>query len=200
MITATAKALQRLGIDIAPEELDRRIAQALLEIVPRHAVADPRSEFTAEERALLEEGGADLGPLRPGEDEAVVRTAAAYAALLASALTVPEAARRLGVDGSRIRQRLSARQMYGIRRPTGWLLPIFQFEGDRLVPGIERVLPRLNAHLHPLAVVGWFTRPHPDLFRPDDPDETPISPLEWLRSGGDPEVAAELADDAVGYA
>jgi len=91
--------------------------------VPSHAVADPRTELTAEERALLEAGGADLRPLGPGEDEPVVRAAAEYAALLASALTVPAAARRLGVDGSRVRQRLAARQLYGIRRPTGWPIP-----------------------------------------------------------------------------
>ena len=91
--------------------------------MPSHAVADPRTELTAEERALLEAGGADLRPLGPGEDEPVVRAAAEYAALLASALTVPEVARRLGVDGSRVRQRLAARQLYGIRRPTGWPIP-----------------------------------------------------------------------------
>lgn len=193
------EALRRVGIDVSPEELDRRIAQALLEVVPPHAVGDLGAEFSSAERAVLEAGGVDLSPLRPGEDESVLRTATGYAALLASSLTVREAARRLGVDGSRVRQRLSARQMYGIRRPTGWLLPIFQFDEDRLVPGIERVLPRLNPRLHPLAVLGWFTRPHPDLHRPGDPEETPIAPLEWLRSGGTPEVAAELAGDAAGY-
>jgi hypothetical protein len=159
-----------------------------------------RTELTADERAVLEAGGANLRPLEPEEDEPVVRAAAEYAALLASALTVPEAARRLGVDGSRVRQRLIARQMYGIRRPTGWLLPLFQFEGDGLVPGIERVLPRLSGQMHPLAVVGWLSRPHPDLHRPDDPSETPISPLEWLRSGGGPDAVAERAEDAAGYA
>jgi hypothetical protein len=200
MVTATTKALQRVGIDIAPEELDGRIAQAVLEIVPRHAVLDPRAEFTAEERSVLEEGGADLSPLRAGENEAIIRTAADYAALLSSSLTVPEAARRLGVDGSRVRQRLGSRQMYGIRRSTGWLLPIFQFEAGHLVPGLERVLPRLNPRLHPLAVVSWFSRPCPDLFRPGDPEETPLSPLDWLRSGGSPEAVADLADDAVGFA
>ena len=41
--------------------------------------------------------------------------------------------------------------MYGIRRPSGWLLPLFQFDGDRLVPDIERVLPRLDPRLHALA-------------------------------------------------
>lgn len=200
MVTATEKALRRVGIEIAPDELDRRIAQAVLDIVPPYALGDPRAEFTADERSVLEEGGADLSPLRAGEDDAIIRTAAEYAALLSSSLTVPEAARRLGVDGSRVRQRLGSRQMYGIRRSTGWLLPLFQFESDHLVSGLERVLPRLNPHLHPLAVVSWFSRPHPDLFRPDDPEQTPLSPIDWLRSGGNPEGVAELADDAVGFA
>ena len=199
-MSATAEALRRVGLGISPEELDRRVAQAVLSVVPGHAVADPRPELTAEERAVLEAGGADLRPLGPGEDEPVVRAAADYAALLAASLTVPEAARRLGVDGSRVRQRLAARQLYGIRRPTGWLLPLLQFEGDRLVPGIERVLPRLDPRLHPLAVVGWLTRPHRDLHPPGDPEEEPVPPLAWLRSGGSAELVAELAEDAAGYA
>src|SRR5688572_11643270 len=123
MTSATAEALRRVGLGISPEELDRRIAQAVLAVVPGHAVADPRLEFTADERAVLEEGGADLRPLGADEDEPVVRAAAEYAALLSSSLTVPQTARRLGVDGSRVRQRLAARQLYGIRRPSGWLLP-----------------------------------------------------------------------------
>jgi hypothetical protein len=199
MITATTKALQRVGIEIDPEELDRRIAQAILETVAGVPLIDPAPELTAEERRLLEAGGADLSPLRPGEKEALLHTASEYAALLSSSLTVTEAARRLGVDGSRIRQRLAAHQLYGIRRPAGWLIPRFQFEGNHLVPGLERVLPRLDPRLHPLAVVSWLARPCPDLSRPGDVEETPISPLEWLRGGGSPEIIAELADDVAGF-
>jgi hypothetical protein len=161
---------------------------------------NPRAQFSPDERAVLQSGGFDLGPRRPGEDDVGLRAAERYAAILATALTVPQAARRLGVDGSRVRQRLLARQMYGIRQSRGWLLPIFQFGEHGLVPGFDRVLPRLDPHLHPLSVVGWFTTPKADLFQPGDPDETPISPRDWLLSGGDPTNVAELADEAFGYA
>ena len=200
MRSATAEALQEAGISISAEELDRRVAEAIRELVTHRPTVDPRTEFTPEEHAVLVEGGFDLSPLRPSDINPELRAAEQYAALLATSLTVREAAQRLGVDGSRIRQRLLARQMFGIRRPTGWLLPMFQFDGNRLVPGIERVLSHLNPHVHPLAVVHWFVRPHPDLCRPGDVDETPMSPRDWLLSGGNPELVAELAEDAAGYA
>lgn len=200
MSTATEEALRKAGVRIDPEDLDRLIAQAVRDVVPRQAVlVDPRAEFSPAERMVLEEGGVDLGPLRDGEETALVRTAAEYGTLLASSLTVRQVAERLGVDESRVRQRLAAHQLYGIRRPSGWLLPLFQFHGERLAPGIERVLPRLDARLHPLAVLGWFTRPHPDLHRPGDAEEAAISPLDWLRVGGDPDVVCELVEDAIGY-
>ncbi len=107
---------------------------------------------------------------------------------------MPEVARLLGVDDSRVRQRLTKRSLYGIKLPDGWRLPAFQFDParpGRLVPGIGRVLPRLDPALHPVAVYRWFTLPNVDLVL----DDTPVSPLDWLRSGGDPTEVAALAAD-----
>jgi hypothetical protein len=102
------------------------------------------------------------------------------------------------VDGSLIRRRLLARQLYGIRRPAGWLIPAFQLVGEGVIPGLDRVVPRLPPGMHPLAVVRWFTTPQPDLTRMDDPDEAALSPADWLRTGGDPAAVAELAENAGG--
>jgi hypothetical protein len=200
MGTAVAEALREVGLSLSPDDLDQRVATAIRQLAGARPTGEPRAEFSLDEQAALRAGGFDLGPRRSDEEDVGLRAAERYAAILATALTVPQAARRLGVDGSRIRQQLLARQLYGIRQARGWLLPLFQFGEHGLVPGINRVLPRLDPHLHPLSVVGWFTTPKPDLFRPGDPDEIPISPRDWLLSGGDPTIAAELADDAVGYA
>jgi hypothetical protein len=198
--TAALTALQDAGVAISEEELDARIAAAIRDILGQSRLESHEPEFSSQDRAILSEGGFDLSPRRPGEANPALLAAERYAALLASALTVTEAARRLGVDGSRIRQRLLARQLFGIRRRSGWLLPRFQFTDRGLVPGIERVLPHLPAGLHPLVVAAWFATPHPDLTLPGDTTEAAAPPREWLLAGGDPESAANLAEDAAGYA
>lgn len=199
MGAATAAALRDLGLDLDQDEIDRRVALAIRELAGRPRHDDPRAGFSPDEQAVLEAGGFDLGPRRAEEGDPGLRAAEQYAAILASALTVSQAARRIGVDGSRVRQRLLARELYGIRERRGWLIPIFQFQGNLLVPGLDRVLPRLDPGLHPLAAVSWFTRPHPDLYLPEDARETPVSPREWLLAGGDPLIVASLAEDAGGY-
>jgi len=105
-----------------------------------------------------------------------------------------EAAARLGVDASRVRHRLAERTLYGIRGRSGWRLPAFQFADKGIVPGIDRVLPRLPPALDPLGTVNWFLLPHPDLYDPADADEAPVSPLDWLRAGRDPRPVGELAE------
>lgn len=195
MGNATAAALREVGLTVDQDEVDQRVAAAIRELAGPRLPSDPRREFNPGEQAVLAEGGFDLSPRRADEPDVGLRTAEHYAALLATALTVPQAAKRLGLDGSRIRQRLLKRELYGIRQRRGWLIPLVQFDAHGLVPGLERVLPRLDPHLHPLSVVGWLTQPHPDLFLPGDPEETPVSPREWLLSGGDPLVVADLASD-----
>ena len=124
-----------------------------------------------------------------------MRTAAEYVAVLASSLTVSEAAQHLGVDGSRVRQRLAAHTLYGIKQPSGWRLPRFQFAHSGLLPGFERVGPRL-VDIHPVSVVRWFNRPHGDLTL----DDEPVSPRAWLELGLDPDRVAALADELGGVA
>jgi len=190
---------ERIGIQIPSEELARLILEAFDQVVAVRRPVDPAREVPAEEAAALARAGILLEPVDYyGADDPVVRTAAKYAAIVASSLTVAQAAAKLGIDPSRVRHRLAARKLYGIRLPSGWRLPAFQFEGDKLVPNIDRVLPRLDPGLHPLGVINWFTLPNVDLFF--DEDETPVSPLEWLRGGGDPRTLAELAKDIGGIA
>jgi hypothetical protein len=118
----------------------------------------------------------------------VSRFVATYAGLLATSLTSADVAEMLGVDASRVRQRLGAKTLYGVKTEHGWRAPRFQFDGDRLVPGIERVFPRVDPGSHPVAVYRWFTLPNPELELQD----RSVSPRDWLLSGGSPAAIPPL--------
>jgi hypothetical protein len=191
-VTISTALFARAGIRLGEREVEALVIEALERILPPRPAPSPGAELTAEEQAALRRAGVNLEPTPAGQ-RALARSAAAYAALVASSLSVPQAAARLGVDASRVRHRLAERTLYGIRQRSGWRLPAFQFIDRGLVPGIDRVLPGLPAGLDPLGTVNWFLLPHSDLYDPGDPGETPISPLDWLRSGRDPRPVAELA-------
>jgi excisionase family DNA binding protein len=152
---------------------------------------DPATELDPETRRMLEEGGLTFGPLALGEDDALVATATEYARLLAHAGTVGEVAQRIGVTPGRVRQMLRARELFAIREGETWRVPWFQFDGDRPVRGLDRIIRVLPSDLHPVAVFNLLTLPDPDLELHD----RPVSPLEWLRSGADPTPIVELAAD-----
>lgn len=152
------------------------------------------SVLTEDEERVLASGGFDTSPLRAEEAEPLTRTALEYARLLQSSLNAEQAAARLDVNPSRIRQRLAGepRTLYGVKEGKSWRVPKFQFAGRKLVPGIGQVVAALPRDLHAVAVQRWFTTPNPDLHA-DAEEEQPIAPLDWLRTGRAPEVVAELA-------
>ncbi len=157
-------------------------------------VTEPAREFSPAEVAVLEEGGLDLSPPVAEEPDPLARTAAKYAALLATALTTREAAGLLGTGESRVRQRLKEKTLYGVKAGRENRLPAFQFEGGKEVPGIGEVLRHVDRSLHPVALSNWFTLPNPDLYL-DGEEERAVSPREWLLSGGTPGVLVPLAEE-----
>ena len=76
----------------------------------------------------------------------------------------------------------------GSTRGTG---PSRSLGGGALVPNIGKVNAALPENLHPVEVMAWYTLPHADLFMGDDVDAC-VSPLVWLRSGGDVERLVRL--------
>jgi hypothetical protein len=154
-------------------------------------LSDEGSTLTAPEEAALTEGG-----VKPVSDEDIrvlhAQMASAYQQLRTASLRVEDAARRLGVNTSRIRQRLADHSLFGIKDGTTWLLPAFQFWANGLVPGVEVVVRRLPVDVSAVAVARWFRNPNPDLSTRGD-DDRPLTPLEWLLGGNAPAVAAELA-------
>lgn len=189
------EALQKAGVRITDRELDDVLVHVVSEMIRSPLPHTPRQELTDAEAAALERGGLALEPVEEiGADDPIVETAAIYASLLATSFTVSQVAAILGVSMGRVRQELYAGTMYGIKDVGAWRLPRWQFNDDvtGLLPGIRRVLPRIDRGIHPVAVYTWFTSPDPDLVIDDD-EEITVSPRDWLRSGCSSDVVAELA-------
>jgi len=180
----------------------RRAARDWLHLVEALARA---SLTPAELRAQMPEGpvGQQLTPAEVSElAEAGARPAStatstkvradALAWQVTAALAVSEVADvagRLGVDPTRVRQRLRERTLYGLRgEGRTWRLPRFQFDdAGHEVPHLGQVLRALPPDLHPRAVEGFLNSPKPELVDNGEPR----SPRAWLLSGGpaDPVVA-----------
>ncbi len=166
----------------APEGLNAAL-RLVLDAMPTLLYGEPTEELTAEEQAVLREGGVNLDAM-PGRDP-LAETAVQYAAIIESSLTTKEAAERLDIPESQVRQMIARRTLYSILLNNRRFIPIFQFEKDGpLVPNIIKVNKALPPDLHPVEVYEWYTQANPDLFVGDDIDAT-VSPLSWLRGGGD---------------
>ena len=151
------------------------------------------SWLNEEEVSALESAGLRLAPSDGPTTDPVAEGAAQSAALWATALRVADAAQRLRVAPSRVRQRLGERSLYGMKRSGEWRLPEFQFAGDSLVEGIDHVLRELPGDMHPVAVWNWFRFPKPELETKAGQE---LSPLDWLRGGQPWAPVAELVRDA----
>lgn len=183
------ETLERAGIDLTPERFEALVLEAVAQLPARGPATDVMRELPVDEIAALRRGGFAVEPQPREATSMLARTATTFAALLATSWTVTDVAAALGVDASRVRQRLLARTLYGIKLREGWQLPAWQFDGDALLPGLDRVLPALNPALHPVAVLRWMTTPNTDL----EADGMAFSPRDWLWAGYDPARVVDLA-------
>ena len=179
------------GVRMTPEEFKAEIELALRQHRARLTL-QPREELTTDQAAIVEEGGLDLEPRRTGERLQTDRTSADYGALIGSSLTTRQLADLLGRSPSRIRQRIQAGTLYAFQPGSEWLIPRFQLHEETVIQGIEKIVLRLRADLHPLKVERWFLDPNPDLT---DPAETRTwAPREWLLDGGDSACVVDLVE------
>jgi hypothetical protein len=191
-VGAVHKVLESHGVRASEEEIAQAMEVALAESGFRKRYPAPRGALEQEQIELLERGGFELDRLDFGLEDPIARAAFEYAVLRATGLTTHQAAERLNVNDSRVRQRLGERALYGIKAGDEWRLPAFQFSQTGLVPGIDRVLPRLPQNLNPVAIFRWFHTPNPDLEEREGQGKG-LTPLQWLQIGNDPDVVAELA-------
>lgn len=166
--------------------IDRQLLVPIL-----HALKDathPASGLSAHDAALLDAGGMQESPMAVAA--AVADRQARMRELVETALTVDEAAERLDVSTSRVRQRAGDRSLWAIKRAHRLLLPAVQFTDNSQVPGLDAVLATLPEDLHPLSVFGLLTTPQPDLRV----ENTEVPIIEWLTAGGDTRQALDVVD------
>jgi hypothetical protein len=152
------------------------------------------ASLSANEAALYD--AADFVESEQAYARVTLEAAGHTARLLSTAYSAREVADLLGVTDSRVRQRRGDRTLWAIEDGGGWVFPSLQFEdavGRRgQIRHLDQVLPAIPTDLHPLAVARLLTTAQPDLIV----DGQQVSPLQWLRDGGDVEVVRAIVEAA----
>lgn len=118
---------------------------------------------------------------RPPADLAILRLASALQ-LTRDSLTVAQAATQLGLLHDDVRDRISARTLYGYPIGGQLLLPRWQFRDGGVLPHLTRLLSGLPLDAHPMTVTGFMTTPSDELA-----GQTPV---QWLAGDRDPTPVA----------
>ncbi|CAN3132245.1 hypothetical protein ACNUDN_30415 [Mycobacterium sp. smrl_JER01] len=156
------------------------------------------ASLTEEEARLLDDAG--FAEDREALLAAGAEIAGHVAHLAVTAFTAEEVATGLGVSASRVRQKRLAGELWAIPDGQTWVFPVLQFETgtdggpSRQIRGLDQVLKALPDGMHPVAVAGFLRSPQPDLYL-----DRALTPVEWLRSGGDVAQAVAAAGNIVWY-
>ena len=155
-------------------------------------VTDPAAApLSATEAAFLREyAGPASGEVLEADPAVLIQDArraevARLAELVVGSVGITETALLLGVDRSRVSQRLSAGSLWSFRLGRTRRLPRWQFTADgRSIPGLEVVVAAIPVELSPESVAGFMNTPQPGLEG--------RTPAAHLVGGGDPTPVAEL--------
>lgn len=170
---------------------DAALVVALLEsaadAAERHATL---GVLPASEREQWAAVGARFDERARGDNDQVLL--GAFGVLLAQSVVGDAAmAERLGVDKSRVSQRVAEGSLYAFVAGDDRCFPLWQLAGGRPLPGLKVVVNVMDPSLHPLSVQHWFTSPNVDL----EVDGQPVSPAAWLATGGASQTVAALVAD-----
>ncbi|NLE80662.1 MAG: DNA-binding protein [Rhodococcus sp.] len=166
--------------------IDRREMASVLHCLRMQS--HPTAQISNADAELYDDAGFQKDPT--AVIGALLTREGAMAALTSSALTVGEAAERLGVGASRIRQRAVERSMWAIKVGHKLVLPAVQFTQNGMVDGLGTVIAKIPAQARPLAVNGLLTEPS-DLLTVDG---ARVSIVQWLSTGGDLNTALEVVE------
>ncbi|GAB2655332.1 hypothetical protein ABI214_08480 [Prescottella soli] len=172
------------GADIGRDDL----VQILHGLASRQLVVPELSEHDAR---ILEEAGLVGDP--------AVATAARLdreirmVELVRSALSIDDAADRLGVTPARVRQRLAAGTLWAFDSGRSRLLPPAQFTDTGEVPHLDKLTPLIGKDLHPLSVQALLTRPQPSLIA----EGRTVSIVAWLTGSAGTAADIERAADVI---
>lgn len=189
------------------------VESALEALLAKHHVGITGDELLDElDRAFAAVPGAGAAPLSMAEVEFLGRHAGAGAATaidawsadderrsrsrvavqelagtLSGSVSIKEAAAILGVDRSRVSRRITGAELWAFDLHGSKRIPRWQFLDDRLLPGLDVIVPAIPHGATPTVVDEFMHNPQPDFG-----DRAPI---EYLAAGGDPApVAGFIAD------
>jgi uncharacterized protein len=180
--------LEARGIS-SPEALTDALKRVLDSMEPT-VYEPPESGLTAQEQAVLREGGLRLE--RSSGRDLVAEGAVRFAALVERSLSAEEVAKQLKVTPGRVHQMISNRELYSFRLDGKRLVPEFQFANGKLIPNIAQVNKVLPDTMHPLGVFNFLHLENTDLYIDEEQEEL-LSPLAWLAEGRDPERVIFMA-------
>jgi hypothetical protein len=189
-VTDLDTALDQAGIPVTSADLLAALAHVGAQRLV-HAPT-PSTPLSHDEATILARHSGiqpDSGAPRRVRARATAKTATLYI----DALSTSQVAEMTGRSPSRVRHLATERRLYTlpVDRRSGLLFPDWQFtESGQPLPGLAAALTALPDSLHPLQVTGFFTTPSISLSLDD---ETPLSPIQWLRDGGDETPVAALA-------
>lgn len=184
---------RHLGLEkLLQERFDIRVEDFVAALAALPPTRPAAVALTAAEAQMLDDAGfsADAGAY----PAAVGESAGRAAQLAVTAFTAEEVATGLGISASRVRQKRLARELWAIPDGKTWLFPALQFETtarggpSRQVRGLARVFQTLPEDLHPVSVAGFLHTAQPDLFH-----DRAMTPVEWLRDGGEVEQVVAAA-------
>ena len=119
-----------------PTETVLQVLRQVIEACPQPSGADPSHELSPTEIDAMDAVGLDIHATAETTGGTDVDTVAEMAALVATSYSVKDVARLLGVDPSRVRQRLTRdHSLYGFHWEKEWRIPRFQFaDNGTLLP------------------------------------------------------------------
>lgn len=150
------------------------------------------TQMSREEQSSWEEIGADFSD-HDAVAECERRKLKALVSLVRESIRGDAAmATTLGVDRSRVSQRVSEKSLMLFELGGERYFPTWQLEGNKTIVGIKEILAAFAQHAHPLSIDHWIHTTSVDL----DISGDPVSPLVWLRSGGSVERVVDLVPAA----
>ncbi|NOZ53918.1 MAG: hypothetical protein GXP08_12440 [Gammaproteobacteria bacterium] len=169
-------------------------AAEFIRVHPLYIVPPSSQDISENELKVLEEGGFPpvIGDASLSDNMAII--AGEVGVMIAGAMSQSQAAQLMGVDESRIRQRISHGTLYAMKgNHNKKVLPRFQFMDTGVIPGLEKILPAINKDAHPVAVQRFFVTANDDLY--SNELKTNLSPRDWLISAHSPDPIQCMATD-----
>ena len=157
----------------------------------QRATLEPERAFTAGEVRALSRVGLQRSERLRGDAERARREAlAVFFTAFHTALSTAEAAALLGVNASRVRQRVKERTLLALNDASELRFPSIQFFKGKELPGLRSVLPALPEQVKAIEALSWLATPTAELA--DDGAE-PRSPRDYLLATGETAPVIELA-------